>query len=132
MFESPVTQDPTQRPLWWQARCDSTTVDGRDCCEGKGLDERRQCAWEQAVADEGEGDDPSPDPVQGPAPDELAPDATCTDAGCSKTCEREAHGFVHEAVDGHGNDVQVYCQCEHHDPASGFAAAAVKWVREGR
>lgn len=159
--EATSTSDRSQRPLWWNTRCDSTTAQGQDHCEGQGLDERRQCAWEQAV-DEAQGDDPSPEPpepsadltivehrafggellgehllsqpcplcppVQGPPADELMANVPCTKPGCGRECSSE----LTISVRWNGQDGEGPCDCEHHDPSSGWLVAAVQWLREGR
>lgn len=72
-------------------------------------------------------------PVQGPAPDELLPDAECVHASCGYSCTLDPGdgAFTHEAT-WNGQDAEVYCQCEHHDPNSGWYQAAVDWLRAGR
>lgn len=72
-------------------------------------------------------------PVQGPAPDELVAQAECVEPSCGRTCTYDPRWetFSRDAV-VNGCDVEVYCQCEHHDPNSGWYQAAVEWLRAGR
>lgn len=106
--DTPASECPTPAACWWHG--------------WNGVLARREQLAQAALQG----------PVQGPAPDELVPDAECTEPSCGQTCERDRDGTFVREVARRNQDVYVYCGCEHHSATSGWHEAAVEWLRAGR
>lgn len=114
-----IQADRNQRSIWLMARCEDG---GPVAHEHRNPDEARQCAWQEMV-DEAL----AAEPVQGPAPEQLDPEAPCA-VGCMNVCDAQ----LIMDVTWNGMDGEAPCSCEHHTDPEGWQAAGVKWVREGR